>query len=149
MKKLDSSRPVTAAINDYWDNPQLKWKTASSKAMQHLDVAGYNYMWWEYENDHKQAPDRVIYGSETVAQEAAVNWKLVEEHPYIVGDFVWTALDYLGEAGIGHTLELNKGEKNSQFMGWPWYNAWCGDIDICGEKNRNLIIVTLFGRNGK
>ena len=19
-------------------------------------------------------------------------------------------------------------------MGWPWYNAWCGDIDICGEK---------------
>lgn len=134
VKKLDSSRPVTAAINDYWDNPQLKWKTASSKAMQHLDVAGYNYMWWEYENDHKQAPDRVIYGSETVAQEAAVNWKLVEEHPYIVGDFVWTALDYLGEAGIGHTLELNKGEKNSQFMGWPWYNAWCGDIDICGEK---------------
>lgn len=19
-------------------------------------------------------------------------------------------------------------------MGWPWYNAWCGDIDFCGDK---------------
>lgn len=49
VKKLDPSRPVTAAINDYWDNPQLKWKEDASKAMQHLDVAGYNYMWYEYE----------------------------------------------------------------------------------------------------
>ena len=134
VKKLDPSRPVTAAINDYWDNPQLKWKEDAVKAMQHLDVAGYNYMWYEYENDHQQDPSRIIYGSETVAQEAAVNWNLVEKHPYIIGDFVWTALDYLGESGIGHTLELSKGEKNPQFMGWPWYNAWCGDIDICGEK---------------
>lgn len=134
VKKLDPSRPVTAAINDYWDNPQMKWKEDAAKAMQNLDVAGYNYMWYEYENDHQKDSSRVIYGSETVAQEAAVNWNLVEKHPYIIGDFVWTSLDYLGEAGIGHTMELNKGERNPQFMGWPWYNAWCGDIDICGEK---------------
>ncbi len=134
VKNLDPSRPVTAAINDYWDNPQMKWKEAAAKAMQYLDVAGYNYMWYEYENDHQKDTARIMYGSETVAQEAAVNWNLVEEYPYIIGDFVWTSLDYLGEAGIGHTLELNPGERNPQFMGWPWYNAWCGDIDICGEK---------------
>lgn len=131
---LDATRPITAAINDYWDNPQMKWKDDAFKAMKYLDVVGYNYMWYEYENDHQRDSLRVIYGSETVAQEAAVNWNLVEEHPYVIGDFVWTALDYLGEAGIGHTLELEEREKNPQFMGWPWYNAWCGDIDICGEK---------------
>ena len=20
------------------------------------------------------------------------------------------------------------------FMSWPWYNAWCGDIDIVGDR---------------
>ena len=134
VRRLDVTRPVTAAINDYWDNPQMKWKDDAAKAMLHLDVVGYNYMWYEYENDHKKDSSRIIYGSETVAQEAAINWNLAESHPYVIGDFVWTALDYLGEAGIGHTLELKEGEKNPQFMDWPWYNAWCGDIDICGEK---------------
>ena len=132
--KLDSTRPITAAINDYWDNPQMNWANDAAKAMQHLDVVGYNYMWYEYENDHKKDTLRIIYGSESVAQEAAMNWNLVEKYPYVIGDFVWTALDYLGEAGIGHALELSENEKNPQFMGWPWYNAWCGDIDICGEK---------------
>lgn len=134
VKRIDSSRPVTAAINDYWDNPEMSWKQDASKAMEHLDVVGYNYMWYEYENDHAKDPARIIYGSESVAQETAKNWNLVKRHPYIIGDFVWTAIDYLGEAGIGHVLIQKKGEKNPQFMGWPWYNAWCGDIDICGEK---------------
>lgn len=134
VKEHDPSRPVTAAINDFWDNPDKKWATHASLAMQSLDVVGYNYMWWEYENDHRRDSTRIIFGSESVPKEAAINWTLVEKHPYIIGDFVWTALDYLGEAGIGHTLQLNPGEKNPQFMDWPWYNAWCGDIDICGDK---------------
>ena len=33
---------------------------------------------------------------------AAFNeWRLAKENPYILGDFVWTAMDYLGELGIG------------------------------------------------
>lgn len=76
----------------------------------------------------------MIYGSESYPKEAAQNWNLVEKHPYIIGDFVWTAIDYIGEAGLGHALELGEGERDSQFMGWPWYNAWCGDIDFCGDK---------------
>lgn len=134
VRELDGTRPVTAAICDYWDNTGVKWGEAVSRAAENLDIAGYNYMWYEYENDHATAPDRIIYGSETVAQEAAVNWNLVEKHPYLIGDFVWTALDYLGEAGIGHTSYLKKGEKGTQFMPWPWFSAWCGDIDFCGNK---------------
>lgn len=134
VHKYDNTRPVTAAINDYWDNPRLKWSD-SPAAFAHLDVGGYNYMWWEYENDTKRHPERVIYGSETTAMERAVNWDLVEKYPAIIGDFIWTAIDYLGESGIGHALNVKDGEKDPpQFLDWPWFNAWCGDIDICGNK---------------
>ena len=76
----------------------------------------------------------MIYGSESYPKEAAQNWNLVEKHPYVIGDFVWTAIDYLGEAGLAHALYLKEGEHDTQFMGWPWYNGWCGDIDLCGDK---------------
>ncbi|HMM03952.1 MULTISPECIES: glycoside hydrolase family 2 TIM barrel-domain containing protein [unclassified Dysgonomonas] len=135
VRKYDKTRPVTAAINDYWDNPNQKWKTASPAAFGPLDVGGYNYMWWEYEHDTKLYPERIIYGSETTAMERAVNWDLVEKYPSIIGDFIWTAIDYLGESGIGHAINIKEGEKDPpQFLDWPWFNAWCGDIDICGYK---------------
>lgn len=135
VRKYDKTRPVTAAINDYWDNPNQKWETASPAAFGPLDVGGYNYMWWEYEHDTKLYPERIIYGSETTAMERAVNWDLVEKYPSIIGDFIWTAIDYLGESGIGHAINIKEGEKDPpQFLDWPWFNAWCGDIDICGYK---------------
>ncbi len=133
IHRYDTTRPVTAAVNNFWDHPEKTWAD-SETAFSPLDVAGYNYMWQEYENDHMKFPRRVMFGSESVALEAAKNWDLVIRHPYIIGDFVWTALDYLGEAGIGHSLMLEKDEDNPMFMGWPWFNAWCGDIDICGDK---------------
>lgn len=136
VKKYDSSRFTTVGANDFWDREHLKfeWDKDIHRAFNNIDVAGYNYMWWKYENDHKAYPDRIIYGSETYPKDAALNWNLVEKYPVIIGDFVWTAIDYLGEAGLGHVSELAGGEQDTQFKGWPWYNAWCGDIDFCGDK---------------
>ncbi len=134
IKKYDSSRLTTVGANDFWDNRHFSWDKDSYRAFNNVDVAGYNYMWQKYESDHTAYPKRVMYGSETYPKEAAMNWNLVEKHPYIIGDFVWTGIDYIGEAGLGHALELGQGERNPQFMGWPWYNAWCGDIDFCGDK---------------
>ncbi|GAB1415760.1 beta-galactosidase GalB [Paludibacter sp.] len=134
IKKYDTSRYTTVGANEFWDRRHFKWEKDSYRAFNNVDVAGYNYNWREYENDHKAYPQRVIYGSESYPKEASQNWNLVEKHPYIIGDFVWTAIDYIGEAGLGHALELSEGEHNPQFMGWPWYNAWCGDIDFCGDK---------------
>lgn len=134
--KYDNSRFTTVGANDFWDRRNLKytWNKDSYRAFQNVDIAGYNYMCKEYESDHISHPNRIIYGSESYPKETALNWNLVEKHPYIIGDFVWTAIDYIGEAGLGHVLELGEGERNPQFMGWPWYNAWCGDIDFCGDK---------------
>lgn len=134
VRRLDATRPVTAAVNDFWDNPQLSWKNNAQTACDVLDVCGYNYMWYEYENDHRKFPQRIVYGSESAPGETALNWDLMEKHAFLIGDFVWTALDYLGEAGIGHVLNLKEKDKNPQFMEWPWFNAWCGDIDLCGDK---------------
>jgi beta-galactosidase len=52
----------------------------------------------------------------------------VEDHPYVIGDFVWTAWDYIGEASIG----WRGYDQKADF--YPWNLAFCGDIDICGWK---------------
>ena len=132
--RMDATRAVTAGVNDFWDKPEFSWDNDIWRAFQHLDACGYNYMYGKYESDHARYPDRVMYGSESYPKQASQNWDLVEKHPYVIGDFVWTAMDYLGEAGIAHALYLNNGEGNPQFMDWPWYNGWCGDIDLIGEK---------------
>jgi len=141
VHKYDTTRPVTAAICDFWDNKKLKWKDNSQRAFSNLDVCGYNYMWKEYENDMKSFPDRIIWGSESYPFERAINWDLVEKYPNVIGDFVWTAIDYLGESGIGHAVEVKKGDKEPPlFLDWSWFNAWCGDIDICGNKKPQSLL---------
>ena len=132
VKKIDSTRPVTEAICFFWDHPTYKWESTNT-AFSLLDVGGYNYQWREYENDHKIAPSRLMMGTESFPKEAFENWQMVEKHPYVIGDFVWTSMDYLGESGIGHS-SVKKDSKDQFSMDWPWYNAYCGDIDICGFK---------------
>jgi beta-galactosidase len=130
----DTTRPVTESLCHYWEqvNKGKEW-SATAQAFALLDIGGYNYQMSLYESDHEQYPGRIIAGTESFPVEALENWNLVEEHPYIIGDFVWTAFDYLGEASIGHST-YDKTVKSDFFVGWPWYNSWCGDIDIIGNK---------------
>jgi beta-galactosidase len=127
IKSMDSTRPVTSAVNGL--NPDKDPYFAT------LDVAGYNYAYGGdhqkkslHEEDHLRVPQRVIIGTESYPLEAYGAWKEVEDHPYVVGDFVWTAFDYIGEASIGW-----RGYYQYQDF-FPWNLAYCGDIDICGWK---------------
>ena len=52
----------------------------------------------------------------------------VLKYNYVIGDFVWTGFDYLGEASIGWRGYMHEGSF------FPWTHAFCGDIDICGFK---------------
>lgn len=131
--KYDHTRPVTAGVNKYWNKDRTEMLPLDN-AFYHLDIAGYNYMWRFYEEDHKKFPQRIMFGSESVATEASQNWDKVEKHTYVIGDFIWTAMDYLGESGIGNSLEIEPEENVHQFMDWPWFNGWCGDIDLLGIK---------------
>ena len=127
IKSIDSSRAITSAVNSL--NPDKDPYFAV------LDVAGYNYAFGGdhqkrslHEEDHSRVPQRVIVGTESYPLEAYGAWKEVEDHPYVVGDFVWTAFDYIGEASIGW-----RGYYQYQDF-FPWNLAFCGDIDICGWK---------------
>ena len=138
IRELDTTRPITAAIcgwdhGDTWNADGHNWNTQDSLAFLSLDVGGYNYLFDKYEHDHHTHPDRVMYGAESYPCQSAENWNRVEKLPYVIGDFVWTAMDYLGEAGIGSASIRTTG-RQSMFQQWPWYNGWCGDIDLIGQK---------------
>lgn len=129
--ELDPTRFITGAICEFWDHPGRTWQE-TAPAFEILGVGGYNYQLWQYENDHKLFPERIIVGTESVPMHAFENWRLVENQSYVIGDFVWTAMDYLGESGIGHAVPDTA--EDGQLMPWPWFNANCGDIDITGQK---------------
>ncbi len=94
-----------------------------------LDIAGYNYGSGRYPLEAKAHPDRVIFGSETFPQDIWKNWQMVKKYPYLVGDFMWTAWDYLGEAGIGAWSYTGGMPFNRPY---PWLLAGAGVIDILG-----------------
>ncbi|MBQ1974065.1 MAG: DUF4982 domain-containing protein, partial [Paraprevotella sp.] len=63
------------------------------------------------------------------------NWAYSHDNPYIIGDFVWTSVDYLGESGIGRWYY--KGESEGEHYSrnqFPWHAAYCGDIDLIGQR---------------
>ncbi len=131
--KLDPTRKVTAAICHAWDHPGKGW-AEMQPAFTYLDVGGYNYQWTEYDKDHVKFPDRVMAGTESFPMQAFQNWKAVETNSYVIGDFVWTAIDYLGESGIGHS-SIRNGPGTDSFSGpYPWFNSYCGDLDLIGNK---------------
>jgi hypothetical protein len=63
-----------------------------------LDVVGYNYQEGRYGDDHERFPRRIIYGSEN--GDSYRSWLAVAQNDYISGQFLWTGIDYLGEAGV-------------------------------------------------
>ena len=142
----DPTRPITQAICSDWGNVSRNWDRLSDVAFLHLDIGGYNYLRDKYESDHARNPKRVMMGTESYSQDLFDSWSVVEKHPYVIGDFVWTAMDYFGESGIGHTAPSN--EKDSFLMPWPWFNAWCGDIDVCGfKKSQSYYRDVVWGRS--
>lgn len=103
----------------------------TSPCLDALDIAGYNYASGRYKLEGKKHPDRVIVGSETFPQDIARNWAMVKKYPYLIGDFMWTSWDYLGEAGIGAWAYTKDGAGfNKEY---PWMLADVGAIDIIGN----------------
>ncbi len=134
VQAIDPSRPVTMAVCDTWDNREKTWDDLHP-IMNLFDVCGYNYQESRYRPDHEKYPRRVIYASESMPSVLYEHWKAVKELPYVIGDFVWVGMDYLGEAGVGHaTYETDPQKQQFFFMPWPWYIAGCGDLDILGDK---------------
>ncbi|MFR9624317.1 MAG: sugar-binding domain-containing protein, partial [Rikenellaceae bacterium] len=119
VRKHDTSRPVTGAMAGAAMSNETKYPSA-------LDACGYNYTEYRYEQDHKTYPDRILYGSENGHSMSA--WKAVRDNDYIMGQFLWTGYDYLGET-----------------LGWPLRGAKPGLFDLRALSSLADISVRLFG----
>ncbi len=120
VHSMDSTRPVTAAVNGVSDKKDPFFSA--------LDICGYNYADDKYTGDHQRKPNRIMVATESFPLESFDYWMGVLDHPWVIGDFVWTGFDYIGESSIGW-LGYMPGKKY-----YPWNLAYCGDIDICGWK---------------
>jgi beta-galactosidase len=140
----DPTRPVTAAcdrIGDEGGGANLDFlKRLDIVGYNYSDRWGTRRE-SPYGDDHQDFPQRKMVGSENVALRGirgeyefaplgsdqltravyAANmirveqlWKFVATRDYVIGDFLWTGIDYLGESH------------------WPLKNATSGALDTCG-----------------
>ncbi len=107
VRALDPTRPVTAGLASALMSNEVGFADA-------LDVAGYNYQEGRYPGDHTRYPSRVLYGSENGMRWDF--WEVVAQNPYVCGQFLWTGIDYLGEADR-----------------WPVRSNGAGLLDLAGN----------------
>lgn len=171
VRTLDDTRLVTCAVCSLWSGTRdrdskknllklaqsaasgaqnfdagkedTSWEDLTENYMNCLDVVGYNYMDSHYAYDHERYPERVILGTESYPKEMDRTWQMVEEMPWVIGDFTWTSFDYLGEAGIGKSMFLDADDPRlkmgamllaSQTSGYPWRLANDADFSLTGEE---------------
>ncbi len=156
VRQMDGTRAVTEAVTSVF-TPE-GWEN-SADIFGILDVSGYNYQPQRYAKDHEKFPDRIMYGSESFPLDAYEYWTAVEKYPHVIGDFVWTSMDYIGEVALAHSNYVPEKEKvvfklpdysipasakifdmmEGMPSAWPNYVAWCGDFDLTGEKKPQML----------
>ncbi|MCL1820295.1 MAG: DUF4982 domain-containing protein [Oscillospiraceae bacterium] len=110
------------------------WAELSGASAAAVDIVGYNYFYNRYALDREQYPNRVICGTETHSFTTYDYYNAMMENPNVIGDFVWTAYDNLGEAGAGRVLR-DFGDMSTGMLGaWPWLSCYQGDLDLDGNR---------------
>lgn len=109
-RRADPSRPVTFAAAF----PELSSRTG---LFEQLDVVGYNYKEHLYEEDHERFPAVPFLGSEN--GHGYAQWLAVVRNDFIAGQFLWTGVDYLGEA-----------------HGWPIHGSGAGLLTLAGFEKQ-------------
>lgn len=131
---------MLAGVNMYMeklgrDNEEIAGTQIAEEAIrdvcQYLDIPGYNYGECKTEYDSLHNPDRVVVSSETHHTQIAEHWELIEKTPHLIGDFMWTGWDYIGEAGIGALGYPSRGGIGFD-KPYPYLTGACGIIDITG-----------------
>ena len=131
IRRLDPTRPVGYGAHPGPWTPQL-WEA--------LDVAGYNYRDDLYAPDHRKYPKRCVLGSETFSLYAFQTWTRATGNKHIIGEFIWTGMDYIGESGIGFAKAAH--------AEYPVNTACCGEVDVCGFKKTRSYYRDILWNNG-
>lgn len=154
VKSLDSSRPVTAAMNGGFFE-----KDNVSRA---VDVTGFNYEIKHYDRFHKENPEVPVVSSEDASAvmirgeyHTEINrhlldsydtqapkwgathrkaWKAIAERSWMAGGFLWTGFDYHGEP--------------TPFV-WPTVNSSFGAMDLCGFPKTGFFLRQAFWKENE
>jgi beta-galactosidase len=96
VRSLDTTRPLTLAFPGTTTTPNAE------AVFSQLDITGYNYnLIPTYADDHQRLPKRIMLTTESYPAKAFPLWQISQDNPFVIGDLTWTAMDYLGESGIG------------------------------------------------
>lgn len=146
IQKYDSTRPISNGM----DRPDDILKNNMAATM---DLVGFNYRPFKYEEAYKKLPQQLLLGSETVSTISSrdvykfpverkamakypdqqtssydvehCSWSNLpednfiydEELPYMIGEFIWTGIDYLGEP-------------TPYYVEWPSHSSYFGAVDL-------------------
>ena len=117
------------------DGPGVQFGKITEKFMEPLDIVGYNYLFSRYEKDRKAYENRVVWGSETHTLDFYADWQLTKNMNNVLGNFTWTAIDNLGEAGTGRSAwERDEHIKGITVAKYPWRSCFQGDLDLCAFR---------------
>lgn len=126
--KALSNNP-TKKVGEYPAECVEEDEQATNRLYAILDMAGYNYYTDKFEKLHELHPERLLVGTETRGNLIVNNWKLTKENNYIVGDFIWTLQDHLGEVNVsGINYPNGYGGRN-----YPWLTDGDGIVDLTGH----------------
>ena len=170
VRRLDPTRAITEAILLLPERIKHTWEEYEPH-LANLDVDGYNYFVngkidpnqrdsatiHRYETEHAKHPKKLFMATEYFPAAALENWELTEKYPYVIGGFSWTAMDYMGEAGAGRpalvpkTTRAPKGLLSLMYFfkpeSWPVFNAYCGDLDLIGNRKAASYYQNVVWRN--
>lgn len=165
VREFDDTRFVTSALcgvfpekddeekNNFELNLLLDnsiWNEVTREFCEPLDIVGYNYLKDLYEESHEMFPERVMLGTETHSFTTYDFWQKVEKLPYVIGDCIWAAVDYMGEVGVGKVYWENDQEDFSFMVSYPWRTSWQSDIDLTGEQRpQSVYREIMWGNTGK
>jgi beta-galactosidase len=90
---LDPTRPVTQGLF----RPQIN-QDYPGNTLDVLDVFGVNYRIDELIEANSYEPRHPIIATEMASSDHGSEWAKVRDNPAVSGYFIWTGVDYLGEA---------------------------------------------------
>lgn len=139
VRKLDPTRPISLGSSGGPGDASNNW----------IDVGDYHYATGDPSNYH--ATGKPVTQSENFANSLYDDWQFTLAHDWYVGSFLWTAMDYLGESGIGKTPIVPAGTSISntwddyvKYGGYtypyPWFQSDDSDLDLIGQRTgQNLL----------
>ena len=91
VHKLDPGIPVTMAL--FRPNSS---KVYTNGFVEKMDIVGQNYRENELVAVHQVKPELKVIGTENGHGQS--EWLILRDNPFMAGQFLWTGVDYLGEA---------------------------------------------------